>query len=264
MDQKSLLKRLLLNSFSIAILFLILNWTLAEGISKSTNSMESREKYRYQAVPVGENEDRRKESIEIELLGSANGFEYVSNVTSARSTETITLKMDKEGRFISGLRQVSNRQNQILADEKIRKDEKKVYIERDSDGTRKLKQIEIPMDKMLAVNGSLLILLRSFPFNTDMQWKIMMVDFSGYSVTVTVRQSGIEKIVIQAGEFECYRMEVVVALPIIRPTLTYWLTTDQPHFLVKNIGKRGPFTSTYVTTLVSMDSGQMDKNGKDK
>jgi hypothetical protein len=80
-----------------------------------------------------------------------------------------------------------------------------------------------------------------------------MVDFSGYSIPVAVRQSGIENIIVPAGKFECYRMQVVVGLPIIKPTLIYWLTTDEPHFLVKNIGKRGPFTSAYVTSLVSKE-----------
>jgi hypothetical protein len=229
---------------------------LAEGIRENTNLNEGRETYHYQAVPAGENAESRKEFIEIELISNGKGLEYVSNVTSAKHTETINLKMDEEGRFISGLRRVLNRKNQMLSNEKIWKDEKKVYIERDSDGTRKRNQIDLPTDKPLAVDGSLLILLRSFPFNTDTQWNVMMVDFSGYSVTVKVRQSRIENIVVQAGKFECYRVEVVVDLPIIRPTLTYWLTTDRPHFLVKNIGRRGPFTSTYVTTLVSKEGAQ--------
>jgi hypothetical protein len=256
MDQKSLLKRILSNLFSFTIVFLILGLALAGGIREDTNLNEGRETYRYHAFPAGENSESRKELVEIKLIRNGGGFEYVSNATSAKYAETINLKMDKEGRFISGLRRVSDRKNQMVSNEKIWKDQKKVYIERDSDGTPKRKQIDLPEDKPLAVNGSLLILLRSFPFNTDTEWSVMMVDFSGPSVTVKVRQSKIENIVVQAGKFECYRMEVVVSLPIIRPTLTYWLTTDKPHFLVKNIGKRGPFTSTYITTLVSKESGQ--------
>jgi hypothetical protein len=234
-----------------------------EDVRENTPN-ESRETYHYQAVPAGENTDRRKESIEIKLLGSGDGIEYVSNVISAKSIETIDLKMDEEGHFISGLRRVSNRQNQKLSAEKIWKDGNKVYIKRDSDGTRKPQQIDLPMDKPFAVDGSLLILLRSFPFNTDRNWNIFMIDFSGYSITVTAHQSKVENIVVQTGEIECYRIEVVVGLPLIRPTLTYWLATDKPHFLVKNLGKRGPFTSTYVTTLVSKNSGLRGNDGKNE
>lgn len=263
MDQKSLLKRVLLYPCSF-ILFFALSLASAEDIRKNTNLNESRERYHYQAVPAGENTDRRKESIEIELLGGGDGFEYVSKVISMKSIETIDLRMDEEGHFISGLRRVSNRQHQRLSAEKIWKDENKVYIKRDSTGTREPRQIDLPTDKPFAVDGSLLILLRSFPFNTDRKWNIFMIDFSGYSVIITVHQSNVEKIVVQAGEFECYRMEVVVGLPLIRPTLTYWLTTDKPHFLVKNIGKRGPFTSTYMTTLVSKNSGRRGNDEKNE
>jgi hypothetical protein len=264
MDQKSLLKRLLLSSFSFTLLFFALNLAFADDVRENTILSETRETYHYQAVPAGENTDRRKESIEIELSGSGDGLEYVSKVISAKSIETIKLRMDKEGRFVSGLRGVSNRQNQKLSAEQIWEDENKVYIQRDSDGTRKPRQIKLPTDKPTAVDGSLLILLRSFPFNTGTKWNIFMIDFSGYSVTITVHQAKVENIVVQPGEFECYRMEVVVGLPVIRPTLTYWLTTDKPHFLVKNLGKRGPFTSTYMTTLVSKDSGQRGNDGKNE
>ncbi|HXX33690.1 MAG TPA: hypothetical protein VEM15_04365 [Thermodesulfobacteriota bacterium] len=250
MDQKSLLKELSFGLFFLLIL-LTLNYASGERGAITENPNEGREKYLYHAFPVGDNEDNKKELVEIELFGTGDDFEYVSRVVSPKSVETINLKMNIEGRFISGLRRVSNPQNQKLSDEEISRDENRVYIERDLNGRHKRKQIDLPRDKTLAVDGSLLILLRSFPFNTGKKWDIMMVDFSGYSVTVTVHQSKVENIVVQVGEFECYRMEVVVGLPILKPTLTYWLTTAKPHFLVKNIGKRGPFTSTYITSLVS-------------
>jgi hypothetical protein len=222
------------------------NVSLEEEIVTKAYPHESRERYFYHSIPMGANADQERESVEIELFGSGDDLEYMSNVISSESVETINLKMDQEGRFISGVRRVSNRQHQKVSHERIEKDKNRVYIERGSGRTRKLKEIDLPTDKILAVDGSLLILLRSFPFNTNRKWNVWMVDFSGHSVTVTVHQSKIESVVVPAGEFECYRMEVVVRLPILRPTLTYWLATGKPHFLVKNIGKRGPFTSTYT------------------
>ena len=250
MDQKSLLKDLCFCLFFLLILSTP-NYALGERSIINVNLNEDKEKYLYHAIPMGGNADNKGDLAEIELFGTGDDLEYMSRVVSSRSIETINLRMDMEGRFIFGLRRVSNPQNRRLSHEEIRRDENRVYIERDLDGRHNLKQIDLPIDKTLAVDGSLLILLRSFPFNTDVKWNIIMVDFSGYSVTVRVHQSKVENVVVQAGEFECYRMEVVVGLPIIRPTLTYWLTTAEPHFLVKNIGKRGPFTSTYITSLVS-------------
>jgi len=80
-----------------------------------------------------------------------------------------------------------------------------------------------------------------------------MVDFSGYAIQVTVRQAAIEKVVVPAGEFECYRIEVVVDIPIFHPKVTYWLSVRKPNFLVKHQGKKGPFTPSYVTSLGSME-----------
>jgi len=251
MDQKPLLKELLFYLFLLLILSNT-NLALGEGIVRHL-SFSDREKYHYHAVPSGEKIDQPKEFIEVGLSGSRGDLEYMEKISSSESIETISIKMNKEGRFISGLRHVSNQQDERVSEERIWTDEKRVYVKRDLERASRLKQIDIPTDKAVAVNGSLLILLRSFPFKEDEKWNILMVDFSGYSITVAVRQSGIENIIVPAGKFECYRMQVVVGLPIIKPTLIYWLTTDKPHFLVKNIGKRGPFTSTYVTTLVSKE-----------
>ena len=77
-----------------------------------------------------------------------------------------------------------------------------------------------------------------------------MIDFSGTSVSVTVRQAGIENIAVPPGAFECYRIEVIVNIPLIRPKIIYWVTKDEPHFMVKHKGKRGPFTTSYATYLV--------------
>jgi len=55
-----------------------------------------------------------------------------------------------------------------------------------------------------------LALLRFFPFTEEKRWNLFMVDFSGYSISVTVLQEGREKITVPAGEFECYRLVLVV------------------------------------------------------
>jgi len=44
-----------------------------------------------------------------------------------------------------------------------------------------------------------------------------MIDFSGRSVTATARQTGIERITVPAGEFSCYRMEVLIETFLLKP-----------------------------------------------
>jgi hypothetical protein len=103
------------------------------------------------------------------------------------------------------------------------------------------------------VDGSLLLLFRSFPFDRSVTWFLFMVDFSGASITVELRQAGVESVIVPAGTFECYRMDVVVGIPLLRPRIIYWVTKKAPHFLVKSIGKRGPFTDSYETFLLSVE-----------
>jgi hypothetical protein len=103
---------------------------------------------------------------------------------------------------------------------------------------------------MMAVDASLLGMLRSFPFEKNKAWDLFMIDFSQRSIRVTVRQSAIDTIEVPAGKFECYRMEVTINLFLFHPKITYWISKQEPHFLVKHHGKRGPFTPTYDTALV--------------
>jgi len=78
-----------------------------------------------------------------------------------------------------------------------------------------------------------------------------MIDFSGKAVAATARQTGIEPITVPAGEFSCYRMEVLIDTFILSPTIVCWVTTEKPHFVVKSEGKRGIFTPKYITALSS-------------
>ena len=80
-----------------------------------------------------------------------------------------------------------------------------------------------------------------------------MVDFSGQSVTVSIRSQGTELVTVPAGSFECYRLEVGIGIAFLKATITYWLTKNPPHFLVKHSGKKGPFTKSFTTVLESMD-----------
>ena len=75
----------------------------------------------------------------------------------------------------------------------------------------------------------------------DYRWDLFMIDFSGKSVTATARQAGIERITVPAGEFSCYRLEVLVHTFILSPTIVCWVTVEEPHFVVKNVGKRSLF-----------------------
>jgi hypothetical protein len=208
------------------------------------------EKYLYEALPVG-GDAGKKESVEMEVLYNARNITYHSKISSSRSREEIRIETDREGQFISGTRQVLSYEKDLPAEQKIWREKDKIFLQ--GNGSGKLRTYNLTEDRGFAVDGSLLLLLRFFPFESGQTWKIFMVDFAGYAITVEVHLAGTEVITVPAGTFECYRMEVIVEIPLLHPRILYWVTKDAPHFLVKNVGKRGPFTDTYVTTLISRE-----------
>ena len=210
------------------------------------------QRYRYEAIPAGGQADQ-KEFIAIEFEERGRQVEYMSRTVSPEGEEEITIYTDPQGKFISGTRSRVDPLGKQVRQERIWRTDHKAYLEASAGKGGKEKEYDLDPGSVLAVDGSLLVLLRSFPFQEGKEWDIFMIDFSGYSITVTVKMGGIETIVVPAGEFECYRMEVVVHIPILRPKIIYWLSKLNPHFLVKHRGKRGPFTATYLTSLVSIE-----------
>jgi hypothetical protein len=208
------------------------------------------EKYLYEALPAA-GEAEKKETVEMEMLHAAGSITYHSKISSSRSREEIRIETDREGRFISGTRQVLSYEKDLPAEQKIWREKDKIFLQGNGGGKRKI--YNLAEDRGFAVDGSLLLLLRFSPFESGPTWKIFMVDFAGYAITVEVHLAGTEMITVPAGTFECYRMEVIVEIPLLHPRILYWVTKDAPHFLVKNVGKRGPFTDTYVTTLISRE-----------
>jgi hypothetical protein len=204
------------------------------------------ETYHYQAVPMGK--ENEKEDVELIFSFEEHSSEYASTIVSKKSDERITIKMTKEGNLISGTRSLRRGPGGPI-EEKIWRDGKMAYVEQIS-GTDKKIQLDIPEGRTLAIEGSLLVLLRFFPYDSATRWDLFMINFSGESVTATARQAGIERITVPAGEFSCYRMEVIIHTFILSPTIVCWVTTEKPHFVVKNEGKRGLFTRKFLTTLI--------------
>ena len=225
------------------------DWGIENQKGAATNSRI--EKYYYEATPT-DHPTSPKEFIAMEFIDAAETTEYHSRIISSGSSEEISIQMDKNARFISGMRRFTQGPDRPVQREKIWTNRHTVVVEKDEEGGVERKEYPLSPDKELAVGGSLLALLRFFPFDKGLKWHLFMVDFSGYSIGVTVHQDGREIIPIPAGEFECYRMVISVNIPLLRPEIIYWLSIQKPYFLVKHQGKRGPFTPSYTTSLVSI------------
>ncbi|MGD0661906.1 MAG: hypothetical protein ABSD38_27925 [Syntrophorhabdales bacterium] len=236
----------------VATLFLLLlvpsrGLAFPDAIEKGPTGHSHVETYRYGAVAAGKETD--KEEIELTLAFEEDSSAYVSTIVSVKSDERITIEMTEEGNLISGTRSL-RRGPGGPSEERIWRDGKTAYVEQTSGSDREIKHLDIPEGKTLALEGSLMTLLRFFPYDSTTRWELFMIDFSGRSVTATARQAGIERITVPAGEFSCYRMEVLVHTFILSPTIVCWVTTEKPHFVVRSEGKRGIFTPKYITTLI--------------
>jgi len=224
-----------------------------QPITNAKNNSEKSERYRYEAVPEGSQDASRKKSIEMNIDSADSQTIFTMKSTSAKEVEYIRLELDAENNFVSGIRNVTHPSGKPKSESSILRKQQTVYVKRVSGKRKKTREYDLPKKKFLVVDGSLLLLLRSFPFDQNKEWKLFMIDFSQKSVSGVVRQAGAETIRVKAGEFECFRMELIVHAFIFRPKITYWISKQVPHFLVKHRGKIGPFTRTYVTQLVSIE-----------
>jgi hypothetical protein len=237
---------------ALFLLFLIPAQGLAfpDSVESDQTARSHIETYHYKTVAVGKEND--KEEIELTLSFEEGSAEYASTIVSAKSDERITIKMNKEGDLISGTRNL-RRSPSGPVEEKIWRDGRAAYIEQTYGKDKKIIQLDIPEGRTLAVEGSLLVLLRFFPYDSATRWELFMIDFTGRSVNATVRQAGIERITVPGGEFSCYRMEVLIHAFILKQTIVCWVSTERPHFVVKNMGKRGILTPKYITTLIDRE-----------
>lgn len=224
-----------------------------QPIANAENNSEKRERYHYEAVPEGSQEASRKKSIMMNINNADSQTIFTMKSISAKEVEYIRLELDADSNFVSGIRNVTHPSGKLKSAGSILRKQQTVYVKRVSGKMKKIREYDLPKKKSLVVDGSLLLLLRSFPFDQNKEWKLFMIDFSQHSVSGVVRQAGVETIRVKAGEFECYRMELIVHVFVFRPKITYWISKMEPHFLVKHRGKIGPFTRTYVTQLVSIE-----------
>jgi hypothetical protein len=239
--------------FCLPAFFLSINMLSDQPITNAENDSEKRERYRYEAVPEGGQKASHKKSIMMNINSSDSRTIFTMKSVSAKEVEYIRLELDADSNFVSGIRNVTYPSGKPKSEGFILRKQQTVHVKRISGKKEKTREYDLPEKKSLIVDGSLFILLRSFPFDQNKEWKLFMVDFSQNSVSGVVRQAGVETIRVKAGEFECYRMELIVHVFVFRPKITYWISKMEPHFLVKHRGKIGPFTRTYVTQLVSIE-----------
>jgi len=241
----------------LIILHLVLcvaNVALAQATSSGAPP-SAREAYLYTSVSDNRLDDQAKETIFMTYDAVNDSAMFASRTLGRDSLQTIAITLTPQGNVTSAtLENKTFPSGEITQRSTIRKERGMVYVDSTHGQKNSTRSISVPDGQEFAVDASLLYLMRQFPFETGNEWRVFMVDFSGKSVTVSISDKGTERVIVPAGSFLCYRMEVLISFSFLKATITYWLTQSPPHFLVKHIGKKGPFTKTYTTVLDTIDS----------
>jgi hypothetical protein len=123
-----------------------------------------------------------------------------------------------------------------------------------SDGRSETKSLSAPADT-LAVEG-IAGVLRFLPFEGVPSFPVHLLSNEPKVYNVTLEARGKERVKTRAGEFECYKIEVVPhlgALNLFRaffPKTFFWFTVAPPHFWVRFEGpENGPGTPLIVMEL---------------
>ncbi|MFC2170060.1 hypothetical protein ACFLRM_05815 [Acidobacteriota bacterium] len=240
-------------SLSFMILYLPLfsanlNQSIPPELAKQ--QPQSKEVFLYEAYPVSGESSAKKKTVEMTLDHYREEKIFSMKTHSVKKIETVMIFTQSGGEFSSGEKTVADSSGKTLFLSNMKKKDQEVVVKAQKKKAWKIKKYVIPEGKELAVDGSLLVMLRSFPFEKGIKWELFMVAFSQKSVMVSVEEAGTELVSVPAGEFECYRMEVTIKIPIFRIKIIYWLTKKKPHFLVQHRGLTGPVLGRYLTKLV--------------
>ena len=230
--------------------------TAAIALSSAEISPQPAEQYRYSVAPRGDDSPVMSEQIHTRVYHGPDGVRYESDTYRYQRVERVRIYTDAGGRFRAAVRETRADGEVNASVDSVWTDQGRVWVERRTGGKKKVKDFQLLIDQELAVDASLLLLLRRLPFDEGIERRLFLVDFTQRKVNAVVRHRGIESVSVPAGTFRCHRMEVEVEMLLIKPKLTFWLATEAPHFLVRHEGRRGPFTKVYETVLESTGDGE--------
>jgi hypothetical protein len=224
----------------------------AESASADTAAVV--ERYVYLASPQHA-DSASEETHTVTITSTAAGAAYAFDIRfGGGMVDRGVIETTETGTLVAAVRRRYGRDGSIYESDSLRVDGTTLVMETWRDGETKTSRAECPRDRPIAVDASLLLWMRRFPFGDPATRDVFMADWSHRTVDVDVRDRGIETIAVPAGTFACHRMEVTVRVLMFRPKITFWITVDAPHVLVQHRGKRGPFTPVFETRLVRMET----------
>jgi len=222
------------------------------------------EHYTYLAHPRQDESSDKREVTTVRIATSGDETIYHYDIRRGEGRETGWIATGPDAAFRAAWREVWK--NGIIEEaDTLYVDGARLIVERRRGEDVSTKAIDPPADKPTAVDASTLLWFRQLPLESPEKREVFMVDFSQHTVHVDVRSRGRETVVVPAGTFDCYHVEVTVKVFVFRPKIHFWVTAEPPHFLVRHEGKRGPFTPSFTTVLTGIgEIGGIEATGGDE
>ncbi len=110
---------------------------------------------------------------------------------------------------------------------------------------------DYPTNMPLVVDSSLVLATRHMLAAGIKTQDVFVADFSQHTIGVHIQTLTNESVTVPAGTFICTKVMATIKIPLFRPTINFWLTSQPPYFLVKHIGRRGPFMPLLTSVLTS-------------
>jgi hypothetical protein len=213
------------------------------------------EHYAYDTFLTEDPARAREEAVTMTIEPCTNGVQYQYRSRRRVGWEEVTAMIDSNRQARSAIRTEYTEGGTPRLTTAIRWQEPEVTVTSVRPDGRTTSRTFSRTDDPLVMDVTLLYALRFFPFEEPNEVRYRMVAFTGHSVTLHFQPAGIETVEVPAGTFECYRLEGYVDLIFKKLRMTYWLSREAPHFLVKYEGKRGIFLApSFTTVLVSTPS----------
>lgn len=223
----------------------------AQAAPAAAASADTRvERYVYVARPDnGDSALVETHHVEIER-GDDGATTYRFDITRAGVRETGWTRAGADGNFLAASRRVRQDGRGVVESDSFWVDGSHVVMQKTVGGKTETNREKIQKNKPLAVDATLTTWMRGFPFGQKDKIDVVLGDWLARTVDIDVRDLGVEPVKVPAGTFDCHKMEVTIRVLVFRPKVTFWVTKDAPHFLVRHAGKRSRNSPVYVTQLI--------------
>jgi hypothetical protein len=193
------------------------------------------------------------ERVRLEMRRTAEALTSVYRSERDDGSEFVAITGHPDGGLLSATKIEQDARGRETCRSRIWFEDDMVHVERIRASGRKSVRSRRLDGREVVADAGLLFRLRAFPFDDGKELDLRIAAFSQHFVPMRVKLVGRETIRVPAGEFDCYKLVGVVDLVVKQIVTTYWLSAEEPHFLVKYEGKRGLFIApTYETSLTSM------------